>query len=196
MNPHILILYWTRHGATAELARAIARGVESVGGVEARLRVAPDLPGEPPRADGPPAATIDDLAACAGLVVGSPAYFGNMAAALKRFFDETSALWLGGALDGRPAGVFTSASSMHGGHESALLTMALPLLHHGMILCGTPSTEPALGATRTGGTPYGPSHLAETPDATAPSRDENSLCRALGARIARVALALGEQPAS
>lgn len=189
----ILIIYYSRHGATAEMARHVARGVARVSGMQARLRaVAPvtaqtaaQLPPVP--AEGAPYAELADLHACAGLILGSPTRFGNMAAALKYFLDSTASLWLSGELAGKPAGVFTSSASMHGGQESTLLSMMLPLLHHGMLITGLPYTEDALNRTRTGGTPYGPSHLAG-PRSDAPlSADESELCQALGQRVAHIA---------
>jgi NAD(P)H dehydrogenase (quinone) len=192
----ILVLYYTRHGATAELARHIVRGVESVPGVTARLRTVPPVaptttaadPAVPP--SGPPYATHEDLSQCDGLALGSPTRFGNMAAPLKHFLDGTSALWLNGTLDRKPAAVFTSTSSMHGGQESTLLSMMLPLLHHGMYVVGLPYTAPALSRTKTGGSPYGASHLAPTAaPATKLSEDERELAQLLGRRLAELAAA-------
>jgi NAD(P)H dehydrogenase (quinone) len=193
-SARILVLYYSRGGRTAALARHAARGVESAGG-EARLRTVPPvtaatspaLPAVPE--DGPPYATLDDLVEADGLLLGSPTRFGNMAAPLKQFLDTTSELWLAGRLVDKPAGVFTASSSAHGGQESTLLTMQLPLLHHGMLIVGVPYTEPALFETRTGGSPYGASHLA-TPWNTAISADEATVAKALGARVARIARAL------
>lgn len=190
----ILILYYTRYGAVGRMARAIAHGVESVPGAEARLRTAAPVTtaggndAAPQAADDKaPQATVADLEQCAGLVLGSPTRFGNMAAPLKHFLDRTGGLWLSGALAGKPAGVFTSSASLHGGQETTLLTMMMPLLHHGMIVCGIPYSEPQLAATRSGGTPYGASHVAG-PDSNLPlSDDEEALCRALGRRVADVA---------
>ena len=193
----ILVLYYSRNGATAELARQVARGVESVTGTRARLRTVPAVSPnseatEPPiPTDGPPYATHDDLRECDGLVLGSPTRFGNMAAPLKYFLDGTSALWLNGSLDRKPAAVFTSTGSMHGGQESTLLSMMLPLLHHGMYIVGLPFTAEGLNRTRTGGTPYGASHLADKP-ATAGIRlsdDERELAQQLGRRVAELAVA-------
>jgi NAD(P)H dehydrogenase (quinone) len=192
----ILVLYYSRYGATAEMARRVARGIESVGGCAARLRTvppvspvceatAPEIP-----ESGPPYATADDLKECAGLALGSPTRFGNMAAPLKYFLDSTGALWLSGALAGKPAAVFTSTSSMHGGQETTLLSMMLPLLHHGMLIVGLPYTETALIKTRSGGTPYGPSHLAGSDSKLPLSEDEKTLCEALGRRLAETALKL------
>lgn len=192
----ILVLYYSRHGATAEMARRIARGVEEVPGMEARLRTVPPVsatcesvePDIPPA--GPPYATLSDLTECAGLILGSPTRFGNMAAPLKYFLDQSSSLWLSGALAGKPAAAFTSTASLHGGQETTLVSMMLPLLHHGMLIVGLPYTESALLTTSTGGAPYGASHLAG-PDNQAPlSEEEKALCRALGRRVAGVARAL------
>ena len=188
----VLILYYSRNGATAEMARRIARGVEEVPGIGARLRTVPPVSAtceavaDSIPETGAPYATLADLENCAALVLGSPTRFGNMAAPLKYFLDQTSALWLRGALAGKPAAVFTSTGSLHGGQESTLLSMMLPLLHHGMMILGLPFTEAALLATRSGGTPYGPSHLAGS-DASLPlSEEEIRLCRALGKRVAEV----------
>ncbi len=192
----ILILYYSRNGSTARLAEQIARGVNAVDGCEARVRTVPAVSSaieaaSPPVPDsGPPYVLKDDLAACDGLIMGSPTRFGNMAAALKFFLDSTGAEWLSGTLSGKPAGVFTSTSSMHGGQESTLLTMALPLLHHGMLLVGVPYSEAALSRTVTGGTPYGASHLAPEQTATEPSDDEAAIARALGRRVAEIAVGL------
>ena len=191
----ILILYYSRHGSVARMARLIARGVESVPGAQARLRTVPPVTvdhqarGPEVPETGAPYATQRDLQECAGLILGSPTRFGNMAAPLKHFLDETSALWLSGALVGKPAAVFTSTGTQHGGQESTLLTMLLPLLHHGMLLVGLPYTEAALSATRSGGTPYGASHVAGTGHQPQPlSREEEQLCDALGRRVAQIAL--------
>jgi NAD(P)H dehydrogenase (quinone) len=189
----ILVLYYSRQGSTAALARQICRGVESVAGMEAKLRTVPPVaatierpePGVPEQ--GPPYATHEDLEHCAGLVLGSPTRFGNMAAPLKFFLDGTSALWMSGALAGKPAAVFTSTQTLHGGQESTLLTMMLPLLHHGMILVGLPFTEPGLGDTRGGGTPYGASHVAGISGAGELSEIERQLAQALGKRVAALA---------
>jgi len=193
----ILVLYYSRNGATAELARQVARGVESVTGTRARLRTVPAVSPnseatEPPvPTDGPPYATHDDLRECDGLVLGSPTRFGNMAAPLKYFLDGTSALWLNGSLDRKPAAVFTSTGSMHGGQESTLLSMMLPLLHHGMYIVGLPFTAEGLNRTRTGGTPYGASHLADKSAAAGIrlSDDERELAQQLGRRVAELAVA-------
>lgn len=191
-NPYILVLYYSRHGATAEMARQIARGVE-MAGLEARLRSVPAVsseceavaPGIP--AEGALYAELDDLRHCAGLALGSPTRFGNMASALKHFIDGSSSLWLSGALVGKPAGVFTSTASLHGGQESTLLSMLLPLLHHGMLVCGLPYSENALLETRGGGTPYGASHHAGADGKRPLDEHELALCRALGQRLAETA---------
>jgi NAD(P)H dehydrogenase (quinone) len=189
----VLVLYYSRHGATAELAHQVARGVESVAGATARLRTVPPVSPtseatSPPVPDeGPPYATLDELRNCDGLVLGSPTRFGNMAAPLKHFLDGTGSLWLAGGLDRKPAGVFTSTGSLHGGQESTLLSMMLPLLHHGMYLVGLPFTADALNRTRTGGTPYGASHLAAGSGPARLSDDERELARLLGRRVAELA---------
>lgn len=191
----VLILYYSRYGATADMANHIARGVSEVDGVTVKVRTVPEVSAtteqvaESIPSEGPPYATMEDLKACDGLILGSPTHFGNMAAALKHFIDSSSGLWFSGALAGKPAGVFTSTSSMHGGHESTLLSMMIPLLHHGMLLVGIPSQEKALMETRTGGTPYGPTRLSGMGQ-TELSDEERILCRAFGARIARTAKAL------
>jgi NAD(P)H dehydrogenase (quinone) len=192
----ILVLYYSRQGSTAALARHISRGVESVTGMQARLRTVPPigaatervLPAVPEA--GPPYATREDLAQCCGLILGSPTRFGNMAAPLKYFLDGTSAEWLSGALVGKPAAVFTSSQSLHGGQESTLLSMMLPLLHHGMYLVGLPFTERGLHDTRGGGTPYGASHVALNSTPGELSDVERELARALGARVALLAARL------
>ncbi|TBV02635.1 NAD(P)H:quinone oxidoreductase [Phytopseudomonas dryadis] len=193
---YILVLYYSRHGATADMARHIARGAE-MQGLEARLRTVPAVSSECEAvadsipADGPPYASLDDLKHCAGLVLGSPTRFGNMAAPLKYFLDGTSNLWLTGSLVGKPAAVFTSTASLHGGQETTLLSMLLPLLHHGMLITGLPYSESALLETRGGGTPYGASHHAGADGKRALDEHEITLCRALGQRLASTALKLG-----
>lgn len=192
----ILVLYYSRSGAVADMANHIARGIESVDGANARLRTVPAVapvtqtaaPSVPP--EGAPYAALDDLKECIGLALGSPTRFGNMAAPLKHFLDGTGALWASGALVGKPAAVFTSSTSMHGGQETTLISMMLPLLHHGMLIVGIPYTEAALNRTQGGGTPYGASHVAGPDNKLPLSSDEKSLCQALGARLARSALAL------
>ncbi len=199
----VLVIYYSVHGSTAELARAVCHGVETVAGAAAVLRTVPTVSASSeatPRAvpgSGPPYATLDDLVSCDALIIGSPTRFGNMAAALKYFLDGTSSLWLSGALAGKPAAVFTSSQSQHGGQESTLLSMLLPLMHHGMLLVGLPYTEAALNETREGGTPYGASHVAGA-GVRAVSRlspAEMTLARALGARVAQLALRLRPVPA-
>lgn len=191
----ILVLYHSRHGSVAQMARLIARGVEEVAGCRALIRTVPpvstvceavadDIP-----ESGPPYATHDDLRRCAGLALGSPTRFGNMAAELKYFLDGTSDLWLSGALIGKPAAVFTSTSSLHGGQESTLLTMMLPLLHHGMLLLGLPYSEADLIHTTAGGTPYGASHFAGADNKRPFTEEEQRLCQALGRRLAGAARA-------
>ncbi|RMD68825.1 MAG: NAD(P)H:quinone oxidoreductase [Gammaproteobacteria bacterium] len=193
----ILVLYYSRHGATAQMAQRIAHGIEQVPGMHALLRTVPEVsavceavaPSIPP--SGPPYATLEDLQACQGLALGSPTRFGNMAAPLKHFWDSTTPLWLSGALIGKPAALFTSTSSLHGGQESTLLSMMLPLFHHGMLVMGIPYSETELLTTTTGGTPYGASHLAG-PDSKRPlSEEEKRLCLALGKRLAETAKRLG-----
>lgn len=192
----ILVLYYSRYGAVRQMAQLVARGVEEVPGAAARVRtvpevstvcaaVAPEVP-----AAGAPYVELKDLEECIALALGSPTRFGNMAAPLKHFLDSTSALWLRGALSGKPAAVYTSTSSQHGGQETTLLSMQLPLLHHGMVVVGLPYTEPQLHATTTGGTPYGASHVAGTTSDRAISDDEKKLCLALGRRLATIALKL------
>lgn len=195
-SPYVLVLYYSRTGQTAELAAQIARGVSRVQGMDARIRtvpsVSPDteasLPAVPD--DGAPYANKDDLANCAGLAIGSPTRFGNMAAPLKYFLDSTGDLWLNGTLSGKPAGAFTSTGSLHGGQESTLLTMMVPLLHHGMVLCGVPYSENALNETSAGGTPYGPSHWAGTGEPQAVNDHEKAICQTFGERLARLAMKL------
>ncbi|MBD8491512.1 NAD(P)H:quinone oxidoreductase [Pseudomonas syringae] len=194
-TPYILVLFYSRNGATAEMARQIARGIE-LGGMEARLRTVPAVSADceataPAIPDsGAPYATLDDLKHCHGLALGSPTRFGNMAAPLKYFLDGTSNLWLTGALVGKPAGVFTSTASLHGGQETTLLSMLLPLLHHGMLITGLPYSESALVETAGGGTPYGASHHAGADGKRALDKHETDLCRALGQRLAKTALLL------
>ena len=194
--PDILILYYSRRGSVAQLARHVARGVEEVESMRARVRSVPPVApvtetAAPPEPDeGAPYVTRADLHDCAGLVLGSPTRFGNMAAPLKYFLDTTSAEWASGTLVGKPAGVFTSTSTMHGGQETTLLSMMLPLLHHGMLVVGIPYTEAALNRTRGGGSPYGASHVAGTSGANPIDEDERALARVLGRRVADVAAKL------
>ena len=191
--PYVLILYYSRYGTTRLMAEEIARGVDAVGGIEARLRtVQPISPDTMPDPDAIPASghlycQSEDLEGCAALALGSPTRFGNMAAPLKYFIDTTSNLWMTGALIDKPASVFTSSQSLHGGQEATLLTMMVPLLHHGMVLVGLPYSEGALSRTTSGGTPYGVSHHAGR-QGEGLSADEIELCRAQGARLAKLAL--------
>lgn len=193
--PDILVLYYSQHGATREMAQLIARGIEQTG-ASARLRTVPRVstvseatePAIP--AAGAPYAELRDLEECAGLALGSPTRFGNMAAPMKYFWDATSSLWLRGALAGKPAAVFTSTASLHGGQETTLISMMLPLLHHGMLIVGLPYTAPELLTTKTGGTPYGPSHHAGAASDLPVSDHERKLCIALGKRLAATALRL------
>jgi len=197
--PEILVLYYSRGGSVANLARHVARGVGVIAGMSARLRTVPPVAAitqvaSPPEPDeGAPYVTRQDLADCAGLLLGSPTRFGNMAAPLKHFIDGLGAEWASGTLVDKPAGVFTSTSTMHGGQESTLLSMMLPLLHHGCVVAGIPYTEPLLSTTRGGGTPYGASHVAGTADDPQTSDDEAQLARALGRRIAQLAARLSPQ---
>jgi NAD(P)H dehydrogenase (quinone) len=192
----VLVLYYSRGGSVARLARQIARGIGEVEGVSARLRTVPPVapvtvqaaPPEPE--DGAPYVEKSDLAECAGLLIGSPTRFGNMAAPMKHFIDTLGAEWASGTLAGKPAAVFTSTASMHGGQESTLLSMLVPLLHHGCVIAGIPYTEPLLSSTRSGGTPYGASHVAGAKDEPQLTDEESALARALGRRIADLAVRL------
>lgn len=192
----ILVLYYSRHGSVRRMAELVARGVESVPGCVCVLRTVPEVspvcaavaPAIPE--SGAPYATLDDLRECAGLIIGSPTRFGHMAAPLKYFLETTTPLWLTGALSGKPAAVFTSTGSLHGGQEATLLSMALPLWHHGMLLVGLPYTHPELSSTQSGGTPYGASHVAGPEDNRAISPEEKTLCVGAGARVARIATQL------
>jgi len=202
LMPEILVLYYSRTGSTAELARHVCRGVESVHGATAKLRTVPAVSAEnegPVKLvpdSGAPFATLEDLRSAAGLVMGSPTRFGNMAAPLKYFLDNTGALWAAGALSGKPAGVFTSTQSMHGGQETTLLSMMLPLLHHGMYMVGIPYTERAVNVTKSGGTPYGASHVASAGSSPELSEDEKVLAHVLGRRVASLALRLEQTAVS
>jgi len=194
--PEILVLYYSRGGSVARLARHIARGVEEGPGMQARLRRVPPVAAVTQQAappvpeDGAPYVDARDLAECVGLALGSPTRFGNMAAPLKHFIDGLGAEWASGALAGKPAAVFTSTATLHGGQESTLLSMQLPLLHHGCLIVGIPYTEPLLSSTRSGGTPYGASHVAGAQDDPQPSDEEAALARALGRRLADIAARL------
>ena len=192
-QPYVLVLYYSHGGSVARMAEHMVRGVEKLSGMEAMLRCVPSVSADTQASkddipeDGPLYCTEEDLRNCSGLLLGSPVRFGNMAAALKYFLDGTSNLWLTGALVNKPAAVFTSSSSLHGGQESTLLSMMLPLLHHGMIMAGIPYTEPGLMNTQTGGTPYGVSHFAGKESNPTLSQDEIDLCQAQGQRIAQLA---------
>jgi NAD(P)H dehydrogenase (quinone) len=192
----ILVLYYSQGGAVRDMAQLIARGVESVNGAKARVRTVPKVSANHEATEpdiptsGAPYAELADLEACAGLALGSPTRFGNMAAPMKYFLDGTAGLWLKGALIGKPAAVFTSSGSMHGGNETTLTSMMLPLLHHGMLITGLPYSEPQLSTTTTGGTPYGASHIGGSMDDRPISDDERKLCIALGKRLAETALKL------
>ncbi|MDH5649621.1 MAG: NAD(P)H:quinone oxidoreductase [Gammaproteobacteria bacterium] len=196
--PEILVLYYSRHGSILSMAQYVARGIESVASMQARLRTVPEVSPnteatqQPVPDRGAPYATLDDLNECIGLALGSPARFGNMAAPLKYFLESTTPLWLSGNLVNKPAAVFTSSSSLHGGQESTLLSMMVPLLHHGMILLGLPYTEKALSETKTGGTPYGASHVSGINSDYEISPEEKTLCIALGARLANTARQLNK----
>ena len=189
----VLVLYYSVHGSTEALAREVCRGVDSVDGMASRLRTVPEVSTVTEASEksvpvsGPPYATTEDLVECSGLVMGSPTRFGNMSAALKHFWDGTVGEWMTGDLIGKPAGVFTSTSSLHGGQETTLITMAMPLLHHGMLYVGIPWSEPAMSTTTTGGTPYGASHVSWSRKDDALSEDEKGLARALGKRVAEIA---------
>lgn len=193
---NILILYYSRYGATAKMAEQIALGVGEIPNIEARIRTVPavspvcEAVEESIPASGPPYVTLEDLKACAGLALGSPTRFGNMAAPLRYFLDTTSGLWFSGALAGKPASVFTSTASLHGGQETTLLSMMLPLLHHGALMVGIPYTEPELTSTTSGGTPYGPSHVAGPNSNNPLTEEEKKLCKALGRRLADIAVRL------
>jgi len=192
----ILVLYYSRHGHTFDMARQVARGIDSIEGAASRLRTVPAVRSESRQAvssippEGPPYATQKDLEECAGLILGSPTRFGNMAAALKYFLDGTSSEWFSGTLAGKPAAVFTSASTLHGGQEATLLSMMLPLMHHGMILVGLPFTESGIIRTSSGGTPYGASHYSGWEGEYKLDKTESELCKALGQRVAQIALKL------
>ena len=196
----ILVLYYSRGGSVARLARQLARGVEEVPGMQARLRTVPPVAAVTQQAappvpeDGAPYVQASDLDECAGLALGSPTRFGNMAAPMKHFIDGLGAQWASGTLAGKPAAVFTSTATQHGGQESTLLSMHLPLLHHGCLIVGIPFTEPLLSSTRSGGTPYGASHVAGAQDDPQPTDEEAALARALGRRLAAIAARLAASP--
>jgi len=196
----ILVLYYSATGGVAEMAAQVARGIQSVDGMQARVRTVPPVSPETERvaddipADGPPYATEQDLFECAGLALGSPTHFGNMASPLKHFWDHSTSTWFSGELAGKPAAVFTASSSPHGGQETTLLSMMLPLLHHGMMVLGLPYTESALMETDGGGTPYGASRVTGFDGARAFAASEKTLCRALGHRLAEVTARLAKHP--
>ncbi|OGO95573.1 MAG: NAD(P)H:quinone oxidoreductase, type IV [Coxiella sp. RIFCSPHIGHO2_12_FULL_44_14] len=200
--PYILILYYSRYGAVAQMAQYVARGIEHMPGIEARLRTVPPVSPTTEAsednipASGPPYATLEDLKECVGLALGSPTRFGNMAAPLKYFLDQTGSLWQSGALIGKPAGFFTSTTSLHGGQETTLLSMMIPLLHHGALMVGLPYSETELFTTTTGGTPYGPSHFAGQDNKLPISPEEKNLCLALGKRLAKIAIQLSHPSSS
>lgn len=204
-SPYVLVLYYSRHGKTAEMAKLVARGVEAtrgITGMEARIRTVPEISPNNEQteaavpSEGAVYCTLDDLKHCSGLVMGSPTRYGNMAAALKYFIDGTSNLWLTGALINKPAGVFTSTASLHGGQEMTLMSMMIPLMHHGMVIAGIPYSEGGLNTTTGGGTPYGASHHSGQNGDNELSKEEIALCQAQGARIARLAAKLeGEESA-
>lgn len=193
----VLVLYYSRDGSVARMAQLIARGVEEIPDVEALIRTVPavsavcDAVEESIPTEGAPYASLEELNACDGLVLGSPAYFGNMAAPLKHFLDSTGSLWLSGALSGKPAAVFTSSGTLHGGQESCLLSMMVPLFHHGMMVMGLPATQNELSTTTSGGSPYGVSHWAGVDGKNEITEEESRLCRALGKRLAQAALQMG-----
>lgn len=192
----ILVLYYSRHGTLAEMSRKIARGIEQVPNAKAILRTVPPVSTQCEATiatvpqDGPPYVTLEDLKQCHGLALGSPTYFGNMASPMKYFWEQTTPLWLHGALSGKPATVFTASSSLHGGQESTLLTMMVPLFHHGMILLGLPYTEPDLVNTQSGGTPYGVTHWSGADNRLTITDEEHRLCLALGRRLAEMTIRL------
>jgi len=195
-SPYVLVLYYSRYGATAKMAQLLARGVEQISGIEAKVRTVPAVSAnttateaEVPN-EGAVYCSEEELKNCSGLIIGSPTRFGNMAAALKFFLDGTGSIWTSGSLIDKPVATFTSTSSLHGGQETTLLTMAIPLIHHGMVYCGIPYSEAALNTTTTGGTPYGASHLAGAKGNNPISDDEATLAIALGKRIASIALKL------
>ena len=198
MTKEVLVLYYSPGGTTAEMANIIARGIEEIDGMQARVRTVPDVSPTTEQTEseipenGPLYATLDDLTECDGLILGCPTHFGNMPAAMKHFIDGTSALWMGGKLAGKPAAVFSASTSMHGGQESTLLTMMLPLLHHGMLIVGLPYTETELFQTKTGGTPYGATRLTDDLEATPLSEEEHKLCLAIGRRVASTAKKLSQ----
>ncbi len=198
----ILVLYYSRHGSVAEMARYICNGIDQVSETESMMRRVPDISAKTEQTEelipdsGPPFVVLDDLKNCAGLILGSPGRFGNMAAPLKYFLETTSSLWLSGALNEKPGAVFTSTSSMHGGQESTLLSMMTPLLHHGMLISGIPYSVPELSSTHEGGTPYGASHVAGTENNNPLTHDEIQICKAQGKRVALIAKTLHNSSSS
>ena len=187
MSQNILVLYYSRHGATAQVAKIIARGVHMVQGCDAHIRCV----SSPDHTDTQHSqVSLEDLKSCDALALGSPSYYGGLAAPLKAFIDSTTALWMNGTLQGKPACVFTSSGSMHGGQEMALMSMLVPLMHHGMLIMGLPYTEAALNTTQSGGTPYGPSFVAGTDGSKTIDKDEKQLCLAMGSRLAQTAIKL------
>ena len=196
--PEVLVLYYSRHGSVEEMANLIARGAEEIQGTHCKLRTVPEISTTCEAIDsdipnkGAPYVTLDDLKNCKALALGSPAWFGSMAAPLKHFLDSTTSLWLSGALSGKPAAVFTSSSTMHGGNEACLQSMIIPLLHHGMIISGIPYSEKDLHTTLTGGTPYGATHVAGDDNKNDISAEEKRLCRAAGRRLAEICLKLSQ----
>jgi len=197
-NEEVLVLYYSPGGTTAEMANIIARGVEEIDGVQARIRTVPNVSPTTEQTEpeipenGPLYATVDDLTECDALILGCPTHFGNMPAAMKHFIDSTSALWMGGKLAGKPAAVFSASTSLHGGQESTLLTMMLPLLHHGMLIVGLPYTETELFETKTGGSPYGATRFTDDLEDTPLSDEERKLCLAIGKRVAITAKKLSQ----
>lgn len=187
-KPFVLVLYYSRHGATKEMAHIISQGVEKIDGMQAKLRTVPALPGDDQQSAD--YVTKEDLLDCSGIILGSPTRFGNMAAPLKHFIDSTSDIWLSGGLVGKPAAAFTSSSTMHGGQETTIMSMILPLLHHGAVIVGVPYSEAALNETTTGGTPYGPSHVAGQHSTNSISPHEYEICESLGKRVAQLAMKL------
>ncbi len=194
--PYVLVLYYSRYGSTAKMANEIARGIEQVTGIEAKVRTVPPVSANTEATEkkvpesGPPYATLEDLAECTGLALGSPTRFGNMAAALRYFLDQTGALWQSGALIDKAAGVFCSTGSLHGGQETTLLSMMLPLIHHGALIVGLPYSATELFSTTGGGTPYGPTHVAGSDSSMPMTKEEINLCRIFGKRLADTALKL------
>ncbi len=196
VEPYVLVLFYSRQGHTQDMAMRVCQGIEQVDGVDYRVRTVPAITSKTQKSEpaipdqGAPYANLDDLRSASGLILGSPTRFGNMAAPLKFFLEQTSGLWAEGAMEGKPAGVFCSTSSLHGGQESTLLSMMLPLLHHGMVVSGIPYSQPELQSTETGGTPYGASHWSGLKSERPISKDEENICIALGKRVAELSLKL------